>query len=78
LVLGTVLVNTLYLGLNAVFVLGAPASLLAGKVDVGRITPWSWAGRAWPSWFSALIAFVLATASRRLPWPAPDHGAHGG
>jgi APA family basic amino acid/polyamine antiporter len=66
LVLGTVLVTTLYLGLNAVFVLGAPASLLAGKVDVGRITALVLGGPRLAKLVSALIAFVLANCISAL------------
>jgi APA family basic amino acid/polyamine antiporter len=72
LVLGTVLVTTLYLGLNAVFVLGAPASLLAGKVDVGRITALVLGGPRLAKLVSALIAFVLANCISALAMAGPQ------
>jgi APA family basic amino acid/polyamine antiporter len=60
LVLGTAIVTALYLGLNAVFVLGTPASLLAGRVDVGRIAALVLGGPRLARLVSGLIAFVLA------------------
>ena len=72
LVLGTVLVTTLYLGLNAVFVLGAPASLLAGKVDVGRITALVLGGPRLAKLVSALIAFVLANCISAFAMAGPQ------
>ena len=72
LVLGTVLVTVLYLGLNAVFVLGAPASLLAGKVDVGRITALVLGGPRLAKLVSALIAFVLANCISALAMAGPQ------
>jgi APA family basic amino acid/polyamine antiporter len=75
LVLGTVLVTTLYLGLNAVFVLGAPASLLAGKVDVGRIAALVLGGPRLAKLVSALIAFVLAICVSSLAMAGPQVAA---
>ena len=60
LVLGTAIVTALYLGLNAVFVLGTPASLLAGRVDVGRIAALVLGGPRLARLVSGLISFVLA------------------
>ena len=60
LVLGTAIVTALYLGLNAVFVLGTPASLLAGRVDVGRIAALVLGGPRLARVVSGLISFVLA------------------
>ncbi|MGB8297837.1 MAG: amino acid permease [Polyangia bacterium] len=75
LVLGTVLVTTLYLGLNAVFVLGAPASLLAGKVDVGRIAALVLGGPRLATLVSGLIAFVLAICVSSLAMAGPQVAA---
>jgi APA family basic amino acid/polyamine antiporter len=72
LVLGTVLVTALYLGLNAVFVLGAPASLLAGKVDVGRIAALVLGGPRLAKLVSALIAFVLVICISALAMAGPQ------
>jgi APA family basic amino acid/polyamine antiporter len=74
-VLGTVLVTTIYLGLNAVFVLGAPASLLAGKVDVGRIAALVLGGPRLAKLVSALIAFVLAICVSSLAMAGPQVAA---
>ena len=75
LVLGTVLVTTLYLGLNTVFVLGAPASLLAGKVDVGRIAALVLGGPRLAKLVSGLIAFVLAICVSSLAMAGPQVAA---
>ncbi|HJX63885.1 MAG TPA: amino acid permease [Polyangia bacterium] len=75
LLLGTVLVTTIYLGLNAVFVLGAPASLLAGKVDVGRIAALVLGGPRLAKLVSALIAFVLAICVSSLAMAGPQVAA---
>jgi APA family basic amino acid/polyamine antiporter len=74
-VLGTVLVTALYLGLNAVFVLGAPASLLAGKVDVGRIAALVLGGPRLATLVSGLIAFVLAICVSSLAMAGPQVAA---
>jgi len=75
LVLGTVLVTALYLGLNAVFVLGAPAALLAGKVDVGRIAALVLGGPRLATLVSGLIAFVLAICVSSLAMAGPQVAA---
>lgn len=59
LVLGTGLVTALYLGLNAVFVLGVPAEAISGKLDVGRIAAQALGGTAWANAVGGLIAFAL-------------------
>ncbi len=60
LLLGTVLVTVLYLGLNAVFVLGVPPEVISGKLDVGRIAAQTLGGAAWGNAVGGLIAFALA------------------
>lgn len=60
LLLGTIVVTALYLGLNAVFVFGAPAEAIAGKLDIGRIAAQSLGGAAWANLVGGLIAFSLA------------------
>ena len=72
LVLGTAIVTALYLGLNAVFVLGTPASLLAGKVDVGRIAALVLGGPRLAKLVSGLIAFVLAICVSSLAMAGPQ------
>jgi len=75
LILGTVLVTALYLGLNAVFVLSAPASLLAGRVDVGRIAALVLGGPRLATLVSGLIAFVLAICVLSLAMAGPQVAA---
>lgn len=57
--LGTGLVLLLYLGLNAVFLSAAPASALAGKVEVGHIAAERLLGTAGGAALSVLIALGL-------------------
>ena len=71
-VLGTAIVTALYLGLNAVFVLGAPASLLAGRVDVGRIAALVLGGPRLARWVSGLIAFAIAVCVSSLVMAGPQ------
>jgi APA family basic amino acid/polyamine antiporter len=72
LVLGTVVVTALYLGLNAVFVLGTPAPLLAGRVDVARIAALVLGGPRLAKLVSGLIAFVLAMCISSLVMAGPQ------
>ncbi len=60
LLLGTAAVTVLYLGLNAVFVLGVPAAVISGKLEVGRIAAQTLGGTAWANVVGGLIAFALA------------------
>lgn len=60
LLFGTVAVTVLYLGLNAVFVLGVPADAIAGKLEVGRLAAQSFGGPGWANLVGGLIAFALA------------------
>ena len=60
LLIGTVIVTLLYLGLNLVFLVAAPASELAGKPEVGAVAAVSLFGDSAARWLSALIAIGLA------------------
>jgi APA family basic amino acid/polyamine antiporter len=71
-ILGTAIVTVLYLGLNAVFVLGAPAALLAGKVDVGRIAALVLGGPRLAKLVSGLIAFVIAICISSVVMAGPQ------
>jgi APA family basic amino acid/polyamine antiporter len=75
LILGTAIVTALYLGLNAVFVLGTPASLLAGKIDVGRIAALVLGGPRLARLVSGLIAFVIAICISSLVMAGPQIAA---
>ena len=72
LILGTAIVTVLYLGLNAVFVLGTPAPLLAGKIDVGRIAALVLGGPRLAKLVSGLIAFVIAICVSSLVMAGPQ------
>jgi APA family basic amino acid/polyamine antiporter len=70
--LGTAIVTVLYLGLNAVFVLGTPAPLLAGKIDVGRIAALVLGGPRLAKLVSGLIALVIAICVSSLVMAGPQ------
>jgi APA family basic amino acid/polyamine antiporter len=71
LILGTGIVTLLYLGLNAVFVLGAPAQLIANKIDVGRIVALVLGGQSMAKLVSGMIAFALAVCMSSLVMSGP-------
>ncbi len=62
LLLGTTLVTALYLGLNTVFVFGAPVEEIAGKLEVGRLVARSLGGTTWAEAVTALVALALMTS----------------
>jgi len=72
LLLGTAIVTALYVGLNAVFVLATPAPLIAGKVDVGRITALVLGGPGLAKLVSGLVGFVLAICVSALVMAGPQ------
>lgn len=66
LLLGTGLVTVLYVGLNAVFLAAAPASELAGVVEVGHLAARRLVGERASRVLSGLIALVLASSVSAL------------
>ena len=71
LILGTAIVTVLYLALNAVFVLSAPAADLAGKLDVGRIAARAVGGAVLEEAVAGLIALVLLSSVSSLVMAGP-------
>ncbi|HRR83345.1 MAG TPA: amino acid permease [Planctomycetota bacterium] len=71
LLLGTGLVAALYLALNAVFVLAAPAAELAGRLDVGRIAARAVGGPVLEEAVAGLIAIVLVSSVSSLVMAGP-------
>jgi APA family basic amino acid/polyamine antiporter len=71
LLLGTAIVTLLYLALNAVFVFSAPASQLAGKLEVARVAATALGGPAWGNMVSALVAIVLVSSVSSLIMAGP-------
>ena len=71
LILGTAVVTVLYLGLNAVFVLAAPATQLAGKLEVGRVAAEAIGGRTWGTVVAALIAVGLTSSVSSMVMAGP-------
>jgi APA family basic amino acid/polyamine antiporter len=65
------LVTLLYLALNAVFVFSAPASELAGKLEIGRIAAQALGGRPLAEAVTALIALALATSVSAMVMAGP-------
>lgn len=68
---GTGTVTALYLGLNAVFVFSAPAELLAGKLDIGRVAAEALGGPTWGLAISILVALALLTSVSSLTMAGP-------
>lgn len=71
LLVGTALVTLLYLALNAVFVFSAPASELAGKLEIGRIAAQALGGRPLAEAVTALIALALVTSVSAMVMAGP-------
>lgn len=71
LVIGTLIVTVLYVGLNAVFMLAAPASALAGQLDVGHVAAVGIFGEGGARIMSALISFGLISVLSAMTWAGP-------
>jgi APA family basic amino acid/polyamine antiporter len=79
---GTALVTLLYLGINLVFLAGAPAEALRGEVEVGHVAAVHLLGRPAGSVMSAIIALglvstvgaLIMTGTRVLEAMGRDHG----
>jgi len=71
LILGTAVVTALYLALNAVFVLAAPAAELAGRLEVGRIAARAVGGAVLEEAVAGLIAIVLVSSVSSLVMAGP-------
>jgi APA family basic amino acid/polyamine antiporter len=68
---GALLVAALYLALNAVFLLVAPASVLAGQVEVGRLAAEAIGGRRLAVPVTALLAYVICTFVSSMTMAGP-------
>lgn len=71
LLLGTGLVMALYLGLNAVFLFGAPHEALAGKLEIGRIAGECLGGPALANGVAALVALTLISSISAMVMAGP-------
>jgi APA family basic amino acid/polyamine antiporter len=60
LLVGTAIVTMLYLALNAAFLESAPASALAGQLDVGAVAATAWLGPAGGRACAAVVAWCLS------------------
>jgi APA family basic amino acid/polyamine antiporter len=71
LLIGTLLVTSLYLALNAVFVFAAPVDQLAGRLDVARIAGEHLGGPVLANAVSALVALVLVSSISAMVMAGP-------
>lgn len=71
LLLGTGIVMLLYLGLNTVFVFAAPIEVLAGKLDIGRVTAEAIGGPSLGQAVSGLVALALLTSVSSMTMAGP-------
>ena len=71
LILGTVIVTLLYMALNLVFLVAAPASELAGKPEVGFVAATNLFGESGGRWMAALIAIGLAPTVSVMVFSGP-------
>lgn len=70
-VIGTVTVIILYLLLNVVFLFGAPAEAVTGKLEVARIAAEHLAGPAFAEFTTVLIALALLTSISAMIMTGP-------
>lgn len=68
---GTLLVMALYLGLNFAFLHAAPASLLAGEINVAQIAAGEAFGELGGRMVAAVIALGLVSAISAMIWAGP-------
>lgn len=68
---GTLEVNIIYLALNAVFVLSAPPSVTAGRLEIGRLVADHLGGPKWATGATLLIAMALLTSVSSLIMTGP-------
>ncbi|MBW2253939.1 MAG: amino acid permease [Deltaproteobacteria bacterium] len=71
LVLGTAIVALLYLGLNAVFLLSAPAPVLSGVEEVGHVAAVHLFGESAGKGLSIIIALGLAASASAMVMTGP-------
>ncbi len=69
--IGTLLVMLLYVALNAVFVFSAPASQLAGKLEVGRIAAEALGGPGWGLAVTLIVALALVSSVSSMMMAGP-------
>ena len=72
LIYGTSIVTLLYLGLNAFFVFAAPASTLAGRIDVAHVAAAAVGGPRLAGAVSGLVALALALCVSALTMTGPQ------
>ena len=75
LIVGTSIVTILYLALNAFFVFAAPASALAGRIDVAHVAAAAVGGPRLAAAVSALVALALALCVSALTMTGPQVAA---
>jgi APA family basic amino acid/polyamine antiporter len=71
LILGTLIVATLYLGLNATFLVAAPASELSGVVEIGHVAAVNLFGAKAGAILSAIISLALVSSVSAMIMAGP-------
>lgn len=71
LLMGTGVTTILYLGLNAVFLLGVPPDKLSGQIEVGRIAAHALGGVELANAVTAIILLALATSISSMVMSGP-------
>jgi APA family basic amino acid/polyamine antiporter len=72
---GTAIVTFLYLGLNTLFVFAAPASVMAGRIDVAHVAAEVVGGPRFAMAVSALVALALGLCVSALTMTGPQLAA---
>jgi APA family basic amino acid/polyamine antiporter len=70
-VLGTAIVTAVYVVINAIFVLGAPAAAIAGQVAVAQIAARHIGGAALENGVTAIVLLALATSVSAMVMAGP-------
>lgn len=68
---GTLIVTTVYLAINAVFLLAVPAEVIVGRLEVGRLVAEYLGGRSLAEGATLLIALALANSVSSQVMTAP-------
>ena len=71
LILGTLIVTTLYLLLNFVFLRTVPLDVLTGKVEIGALSATAIFGKTIGGVLSGLIAFALVSSTSSMIMAGP-------
>jgi APA family basic amino acid/polyamine antiporter len=71
LLLGTVLVLTLYVGVHWAFLTTTPIELLVGKIEIGYVVATEVLGETGGRWAATLLALALVSTISAMTWAGP-------